>query len=272
MKRFTDTNKWLDPWFRNLSAPSKMLWFYIVDHCDNIGLCELDLSLVSKDCDIKITESHLEELGERVQRICNGKVYVTKFIPFQYGTLSEDCKPHRKLIEAIRFHGLVPNFKGYQYPVDRVRDRVSDRVSYTLQEKEKEKEKEQEEEKEQEKDRKSGKATEEELREFCKANGLFPRDVEYLWNTWEGNGWRVSNRPIKNWKATIRAWIAQGYLPSQKSPSSSDYWPEPPAPQPPEDDMWQRLLRNKARKEAELRAEEGEPAPDVPWDRGDEPF
>lgn len=261
MKRFTDTNKWLDPWFRNLSAPAKMLWFYIVDHCDNIGLCELDLTLVSKDCDIKITDAHVNELGERVQRICNGKVYVTKFIPFQYGTLSEDCKPHKKLIEAIRFHGLVPNFKGYAYPSVR----VSDRVSYTLQEKEKEKEQEQEEEKEQEKDKKSGKATEEELRDFCKGNGLFPRDVEYLWNTWEGNGWRVSNRPIKNWKATIRAWIAQGYLPSQKSPSASDCWPETVTEPPPEEDLWEKLLRNKAKREAEELAEAGEPEPE-PFD------
>lgn len=240
-----------------------MLWFYIVDHCDNIGLCELDLGLVSKDCDLKITEAHLIELGDRVQRICNGKVYVTKFIPFQYGTLSAECKPHKKIIEAIKFHSLTPNFKGYQYPTMKGMD--------TLQEKEEEKEQEKEKDKEEEKDRKrKGKGTEQEISDYCREIGLYPRDAEYLWNKWEGTGWMVSGKAIKDWRATVRSWKLQGYLPSQKSPSPSDCWPSEPSPQndiDPSEELRAKLEWNiKARKEREAaeQAELCEAPEDIP--------
>lgn len=45
---------------------------------------------------------------------------------------------------------------------------------------------------------------------------LPPSDGEWFWNKCEGNGWRNGNSKISDWKATIRAWRAAGYMPSQK--------------------------------------------------------
>lgn len=99
-----------------------------------------------------------------------------------------------------------------------------------------------------------------EIMAFCKEIGLFPRDAEYLFHNWEGNGWRIKGKAIKNWQATIRAWKAQGYLPSQKSPSASDRWPSAQIQvEAEEEDLLAKMLRRKAEKEEQQRLAEGEP-------------
>ena len=47
MKRFTKTEKWSDPWYRNLSPIEKILWIYLCDNCDNAGFIEVDVGLVA---------------------------------------------------------------------------------------------------------------------------------------------------------------------------------------------------------------------------------
>lgn len=52
-----------------------------------------------------------------------------------------------------------------------------------------------------------------ELKQFCVEQGLPETDGEYLFDHWEGNGWKNGNSPIKDWKATVRAWKRAGHLP-----------------------------------------------------------
>ena len=251
MKRFTDTLKWSDPWFRRLSHQAKLLWFYLVDHCDNIGLVEIDLQLASSDCGTKIANEHIAELGERVQILDDGKIFLPKFITFQYGTLSENCVPHKKVIEAAKFHSLTQTFKGYAYPSHRVGATLPCRVVGSVKDKEEDKDKD--------KDRKNrARGTLDELTEFCRESGLFPRDVEYLWNKWESCGWKIGGKSIKDWRAAVRTWKAQGYLPSQKTPSTSDCWPSVWV-EVEEEDMMARLMRNRELAEIERAIAEGEP-------------
>lgn len=47
-------------------------------------------------------------------------------------------------------------------------------------------------------------------------------DARFMFNKWEGNGWRNGVAPIKDWKATVRAWHFGGYLPSQKQSGFSN--------------------------------------------------
>ncbi|WP_309387489.1 hypothetical protein [Cerasicoccus frondis] len=55
-----------------------------------------------------------------------------------------------------------------------------------------------------------------EIKEFCDEQGIPEADAEYLYHHWTGNGWMNGGKKIKDWKATIRAWEAAGYMPSQK--------------------------------------------------------
>jgi hypothetical protein len=62
-----------------------MLWFYILDHCDHVGMIELDLDLAAQDCGLKISHETLSEIGDRVEPAGKGKLIVPKFIKFQVG-------------------------------------------------------------------------------------------------------------------------------------------------------------------------------------------
>lgn len=120
MKRFTETNKWRDAWFRRLSGSAKLLWYYLLDNCDQIGLADMDFDFASGDCGQPIKEKHLEELADHVQVIGNGKIFIPKFIHFQYGELSIACPPHKTILKMVESHGLSRDGLAYCYPSPRV--------------------------------------------------------------------------------------------------------------------------------------------------------
>lgn len=122
MKRFTDTEKWSDPWYRKLSNPAMQLWEYIRDKCDPIGIVHLDFDLASLDLKQKVSTLHAEELGdERLQNIGNSRYFITGFIYFQYGELSPTCPPHKKILQLIRLHELLrPSPRRYRFAAERI--------------------------------------------------------------------------------------------------------------------------------------------------------
>ena len=60
------------------------------------------------------------------------------------------------------------------------------------------------------------KGSESEVVSFCKSLNLPENDGVWFFARCEGNGWKNNGQPIKDWKATIRAWKAAGYMASQK--------------------------------------------------------
>lgn len=49
------------------------------------------------------------------------------------------------------------------------------------------------------------KPTLEQLKSYCQEKGL-SIDCEYFFDYYESNGWKVSNTPMKDWRATLRNW------------------------------------------------------------------
>jgi hypothetical protein len=80
-----------------------------------------------------------------------------------------------------------------------------------LQEKEKEKEKEGQRVS-------NGHPSLEELKLVCAKTGLPDSDADWLFNKWEGNGWKNNGKPIRSYPHTIAQWKSQGFFPSQKLP------------------------------------------------------
>lgn len=112
MKRFTETEKWRDPWFRKLKPMTKLAFQYIVDTCDNAGVWDPDFDLANFQIGDGVAwPLVLEELGDRVRVLENGRWYLTRFIEFQYGELMAECRPHQKVLSLLRLHGL-PYRKG----------------------------------------------------------------------------------------------------------------------------------------------------------------
>jgi len=108
MKRFTQTTKWDDPWFWELSPKAKLLWVFICDHCDYAGIIEISLRIASAKIGDEVTHEHLSELLVKLRELSPGKYLIPGFIKFQYGQLSPDCKPHLPVYQSLEKHRLCP--------------------------------------------------------------------------------------------------------------------------------------------------------------------
>jgi hypothetical protein len=137
-KRFIDTDLWERNWFLKLTPEERQAFVFIFCKCDCIGIYRYNimhsyvLGGISVDDLASKINGHLEKLEE-------DKYWLPSFCYFQYGNLTEDCRPHKKYIEELKKQKLFKRVsKGYSKGIN------------TLQEKEKEKDKEKDIEKEQE--------------------------------------------------------------------------------------------------------------------------
>jgi hypothetical protein len=123
-KRFTETEKWSDPWFRQLGAITKLAYFHLLDRVDNAGVIDLDQELANFQIGIEVDwEKVRQELGDRVKVLASGKWHLTKFISFQFGELRPDCKPHAQVIRLSQMHKIKGYPKGKQTPQDTDKDK-----------------------------------------------------------------------------------------------------------------------------------------------------
>jgi hypothetical protein len=218
-KRFTETGKWSDSWFRKLSPAHKLGWQYLTDTCDAAGVIELDRELAEFMIGCEVDWDALIASSEgRIERLSNSRLWLTKFVGFQYGTLSDSCPPHKAAIQCLRKHGLGKVLDTYQIPNGNAQD----------------KEKNKNKEKDKEKDRKGDargkpiRPTRDDVVAYCaeRGNGV---DPEQWFDHYESNGWRVGRNPMKDWKAAVRKWEKTEFA-GRASPTSEqtvgDKWLE----------------------------------------------
>lgn len=134
-KRFVDTELYDKPWFTELPCRLKCAVQYIFGKCDHAGIWDPNYAIAA----VYVGEGGFQEYellaidgGGQFEKLPNGKIFVVGFCDFQYGNLSEDCKPHKSVIQKLKKYGLYERVsKGYRKGID------------TLQDKDKDKEKEQ---------------------------------------------------------------------------------------------------------------------------------
>lgn len=120
MKRFTDTEKWRDPWFRKLGSLEKNFWGYICDNCDNAGIWRPDLEMAEFCIGLKIEPAKiLDAFSGRILVLPDGYWLIIKFVEFQYGELNPDCRPHQQVLGILKRHGL-----GYAKGIYTLKDRI----------------------------------------------------------------------------------------------------------------------------------------------------
>lgn len=123
-KRFTATEKWEDVWFSSLANEQKLFWIYLLDKCDNAGIWEKNFRLASFFLGFKIDDESCTFLKGKVIPINDNKWFIPKFILFQYGELTETCKPHIPILKQMEKYDL----KGYLYPLDTPKKRIRKRI------------------------------------------------------------------------------------------------------------------------------------------------
>ncbi len=101
-KRLTDSRKWDDPWFTELSNTEKLTWIYMLDKCDYTGFFKPNIKLLNFQLDLDFTkETLLRVFKGRVQVLSDEKWFIPKFISFQYGLLS-DSDFHNKIKRILK--------------------------------------------------------------------------------------------------------------------------------------------------------------------------
>lgn len=147
MKRFTETTKWLDAWFSELSQTHKLAFLYLLDTCDGAGVIDPPGKVASMLIGGEIDWQEFREVaGERIQTLECGKWWIAKFIDYQYkGEVSATSKQHAPVRDSIKRHqvpvdcpsntqsmGVRPPSNGGQ---EKEKDKVQEKVTETDQEK-----------------------------------------------------------------------------------------------------------------------------------------
>jgi hypothetical protein len=155
-KRFTDTNKWNDVWFSQLSNDYKLIWIYILDSCDNAGIWISNIKNLNYFCNSNITEADLIKIfSGKLSKVTDEKWIVNKFCTIQYGDnfLESKNKAVLAAIKTLNSLNLIKDIKGiatlsipYLYPIDTPKEQEQEQVKDKVQEQEQEKDKSKEQE------------------------------------------------------------------------------------------------------------------------------
>jgi hypothetical protein len=128
-KRFTDTEKWERPWFRELPNKYKILWCYILDKCDIAGVWYVDLKLASFLIGERYDRQEAEKYLDKQIAINGNRWLIKDFIAFQYGCLSETNKIHGNVMAKLSiFNEKVDGaYMGYISPINGVKEKDKDK-------------------------------------------------------------------------------------------------------------------------------------------------
>jgi len=112
--RFTAPEKWVDPWFCELSINDKLFWVYICDNCNHAGIWQVNWPLVKFH--IPNYEFNHEVFNGRVEILDEATWFLKKFVLFQQKISSvNDLNPlnkcHLSIINILKSKGLVRGFK-----------------------------------------------------------------------------------------------------------------------------------------------------------------
>jgi hypothetical protein len=197
-KRFTATEKWMDPWFRSLPLGQKLGWNYLCDNCDAAGVIDLDRGLADFFIGETVDwEGLIKASGDRIVIIKKGKLWLTGFIQFQYGTLSENCHPHKAVFKILAKHRIL---EAYQ------------KGTSTLQEKDKEQDKEKDKDSEGGSGGKPKRFTPpsvDDVAAYCRERKNHVDPQQFV-DFYSGKGWKVGKNSMVDWKACVRTWEKNG--------------------------------------------------------------
>ncbi len=119
LKRFSDTDIWIKkPWFVKLKAVEKCAFLFIASQCDNVGVWVPHFALAEFAINEAVDWINLPgKVNGNIELLDNGKWWLPDFCEFQYGKLSENCKPHQSYIALLKKHGLYERVcKGFENP------------------------------------------------------------------------------------------------------------------------------------------------------------
>lgn len=138
-KRFFDTSRIEEDWYINLSLKHRELLRYCESKCDGAGVFSFNSKVASTYIGEKVSEPDLIHLG--IEKLPNGKYFITGFCFFQNGNLSEKSPAHKPIFNSIKQNEITEDrLSNTLYNTLSDRDLDIEREKVIVKEKEKEKE------------------------------------------------------------------------------------------------------------------------------------
>lgn len=106
-KRFTDSNKWRNSWFRKLESDAKLMWIYLCDECDFCGVWKADFDLAGFQLGFKVDAEKLINWFSDKVYIFNDCVLVKQFFEFQYGSSKDSWSAKMKAKDRLQTLGFT---------------------------------------------------------------------------------------------------------------------------------------------------------------------
>ncbi len=98
--RFTETEKWKDPWFCELDLQHKLFWLYLCDTCDHAGIWQVNIPLVKFH--IPDLQYNPDNFKDRVVILSKEKWFIKKFVLYQQKVNSlDELNPSNKCHASI---------------------------------------------------------------------------------------------------------------------------------------------------------------------------
>lgn len=193
-KRFSDSNKWDDPFFSDLENIYKLLWIYILDKCNHAGIFKWNKRLADFQLDYKLDVDEIFKVfHSKIVIIKNDKWFIPKFIEFQYTVLQDNNRVHQSVIAILKKEGV---YKGYISPL----------YGDTIQIKDKAKDKE---------------TKKEQLKKIKENLGSTQKDfpdvnVRLEFEKWQD--WMLSKKKtFDKYNASFRNWLRSEYAPKKEN-------------------------------------------------------
>lgn len=130
-KRFTDSNKWDDAFFLDMPDKFKLLYLYILDKCDAVGVWKVNKRLAEFCIGTINWDIFVSYMGSRLQIIDEEKWWLVKFCEFQYGSLDENSNsPATKShINLLKKHSLYIGYTRTIYsPKEKEKEKAKEKV------------------------------------------------------------------------------------------------------------------------------------------------
>jgi len=192
-KRLTDSGKWDDPWFLEISNEHRLAWLYILDKCNHAGIWKVNQRLADFCLNFKIDWDEFLAVGNgRIRKINPEKWFIPKFIEFQYGVLKDNNNMHRSVIDLLKKEGV---FEGLASPCGEVKRKDKDK------------------EKRKRGIVKGGRFSPPSLDELKAAFSEkgYPGEADKFMAYYETVGWVVGHtrKPMKNWRGAVATWCGK---------------------------------------------------------------
>lgn len=206
MKRFTETEKWQDPWFRKLPGAHKLVFIFLIENCNNAGFYEYDVEHVAYLTGLE--KKHIDGALKGLERGivgASGWVWVRNFLRHQKNEeLNEQNPAHKQIISLLRvqierfkdcngFADFVAPYMGLLSPIGNGTGKGKGLVG-----------KESPERKPTSRPA-SARPTIDQALAYGEEIGMKADEVRSWFDHFEANGWRVGGKtPMRDWQAAMR--------------------------------------------------------------------